>query len=77
MLISYVTKAPVMIESEFERSICMKKVLYHAFFSLLIRRSIWGLNMFLPLYHLMGVSLVVVHSIIKKEKTLHNAHYIG
>ncbi|MCP1494468.1 hypothetical protein J2Y73_004499 [Peribacillus frigoritolerans] len=55
----------------------MKKVLYHAFFSLLIRRSIWGLNMFLPLYHLMGVSLVVVHSIIKKEKTLHNAHYIG
>jgi hypothetical protein len=36
-----------------------------------------GLNMFLPLYHLMGVSLVVVHSIIKKEKTLHNAHNIS
>ncbi|MDQ0883515.1 hypothetical protein QFZ73_004526 [Peribacillus sp. V2I11] len=32
--------------------------------------------MFVLLYHLMWVSLVVVHSIIKKEKTLHNAHTI-
>lgn len=39
--------------------------------------GIWGLNMFLPLFLLMWVSLVVVHSIIKEKGTLHNAHYIG
>ena len=51
----------------------MKKVSTNAFLSLSIKKGHIGI-MFLPLYYLMWVSLVVVHSIIKKIRTLHNAH---
>lgn len=54
MLISYGTKDPVMIESEFEKSIGMKKSVIPCFFSLISQKEHMGIE-----YVLTAVSLNV------------------